>query len=117
MAWALTVRTGPRVERERFERAEDALAELQARASELADSAPNDPVRGRLKRYEPVEQVFARVELAGPQRFLPSVRVGVDIRGNGSLEAYRGRVKRTLIEQRKGESPYDALRRSVTESG
>ena len=30
----------------------------------------------RYKRYEPVEQVFARLELAGPQRLLPSVARG-----------------------------------------
>jgi hypothetical protein len=113
--WTLTVRAGPRVDRERFDQRERALDELEARAKELSDSAPNEPV-GRVKRYEPVQQVFARIELSGPQRWFPSVHVGVDVRGDGSVEAYRGRVGRTVIEPVKGETPYAALRRVATES-
>jgi hypothetical protein len=37
----------------------------------------------------------------------------VDVRGDGSIEAYIGRVKREVVRQRKGESAYKALRRAL----
>jgi hypothetical protein len=112
--WTVTVRASARVQRIRFKELEPALEELASRATALADAAPKRPVSLRVKTYDPVQQVFGRIELAGPQRFLPGVRVGVDVRGDGSLEAYRGRLKRELVEQRKGETPFAALRRAVT---
>ncbi|MBV9837127.1 MAG: hypothetical protein JO156_03345 [Solirubrobacterales bacterium] len=111
--WRVTVRAGSRVERQRFEQLDQALAALEARAKELAHSATRVPVDLRVKRFEPIQQVIARLELSGPQRALPSVRAGLDVRGDGSTEAYLGRVKRTVIEQRHGESAQRALRRAL----
>jgi len=101
------------VQRMRFDDVGSGLEALEARAKELADAVPNRPLDARYKRYEPVQQVFARIELAGPERLMPSVRAGVDIRGDGSVEAFRGRVRRDLIEPRRGETPYAALRRAL----
>jgi hypothetical protein len=109
----VTVRARARVERLRFERLEAALDELESRAARLKTDAPRQPANLRVKRYEPVQQVFGRLELSGPQRLMPSVRAGLDVRGDGSIEAFTGRIRRTLIEQDQGESPYDALRRAV----
>jgi hypothetical protein len=114
--WKLTVRSGPRVERARFEALDDALSALEARGRELTDGVPRRPVDVRFKRFEAVQQVAARLELAGPERLIPSTRAGVDVRGDGSTEAYVGRVRREVVRQRKGESAYKALRRALIES-
>jgi hypothetical protein len=111
--WKLTVRAGPRVQQMRFDNRQAALDALESRAKELANNAPNQSVDVRYERYDPVQQVFARLELSGPERLLPSVRAGVDVRGDGSVEAFRGRVRRQLVEHRPSESPYAALRRSL----
>ncbi|HEY5319126.1 MAG TPA: hypothetical protein VIJ20_14145 [Solirubrobacteraceae bacterium] len=117
MAWKLTVRAGPKVERSRFDRLEDALDALETRARELAGDATGQAVDVKFRRFEPEEQVLARIELAGPERLLPKVRAGVDIHGDGSTEAYLGRVKRDIVAPRKGDTPYRALRRALTSGG
>ncbi|HEY3727669.1 MAG TPA: hypothetical protein VGL51_10875 [Solirubrobacteraceae bacterium] len=115
MRWRLTVRAGPKVKRQAFGGLDEALDALEQRARELADSASesNQGFDAKIRRFEPVERVSARLEVSGPERLVPSVRAGVDVRGDGSVEAYRGRVKRQVIEARKGESTYAALRREL----
>jgi hypothetical protein len=113
MPWKVTVRVGPKVERSTHPDRDQALDAVDARARELARSARTRGVDLKYKRYDPGEQVSARIELAGPQRFLPSVRAGVDIRGDGSSQAFVGRVQRRLVEPRKGESASQALRRAL----
>lgn len=109
--YTATVRHGPKVERERFDGLADALAAVEARGHELERGANAEPVGGTLiRRIEPQKRVVARIELVGPGR----LRAGVDVRGDGSSEAWTGRVRRRLVEQRRGESPYDALRRTLT---
>ena len=98
------------MQRSRHPGIEDALTALEARGRELAEAAPRQTTT-RARRFEPEAQVYARLELAGPQRVVPSLRAGIDIRGDGSTEAYRGRVRRELIEAERGESAYAALRR------
>jgi hypothetical protein len=109
--WKLTIRAGPRVEHTRFESLDQALDAVERRARELAESVPREALDVRFKRFEPIEQVVARIELAGPQRRFPSVKAGVDVRGDGSTEAYRGRLTREVIEQQDGEDAFRALRR------
>lgn len=105
------VRDGSRVSRKRFDALEPALEELEERGRALQQGANAKTVDLKLARkFEPVQQVVARLELSGPGR----LRAGVDVRGDGSAEAYTGRVKRTLIEQDKRESAYDALRRALS---
>lgn len=113
MPWKLTVRSGPKVKQSSFDELGQALTVLEERARELSGTATNEPVSIKIARFEPAQQVIARLELAGPQRFVPNVRAGVDVHGDGSVEAYKGRVRREMIEQRRGESVYAALRRAL----
>jgi hypothetical protein len=107
-SYTVTVRSGAKVRKERHRELEQALAAIEGIAEELADGASAHVVGGTLiRRLEPVQQVVGRIELSGPRR----LRAGVDVRGDGSTEAYTGRVGRRLVEQRSGESATDALRR------
>jgi hypothetical protein len=103
------------VRRASFDDVHQALDALESRGRELAEAAPGDSVDVKYKRFEPQQRVVARLEVAGPERFVPSVRVGVDVRGDGSVEAFYGRVRREVISEKRGESPYAALRRAVSE--
>ncbi len=113
MPWTLTVRSGPKVNRERFDDLGAALDALESHGRALEKTASRDAVDVKVRTFDPIQQVSARIELAGPERFAPKVRAGVDIRGDGSTEAYLGRVRRQLVDQRRSESAYKALRRAL----
>ena len=88
----------------------DALSVIEEEGRELEANANASPAGGTLiRRLEPVQIVVGRLELAGPGR----LRAGIDVRGDGSKEAFTGRLRRQVIEQRPGESAYDALRREL----
>jgi hypothetical protein len=65
------------------------------------------------RRFDAARQVVVRAEVSGPGGLLGGPRGGVDLRGDGSAEAYTGRLKRTLVELAPGESAYDGLRRAL----
>jgi hypothetical protein len=71
------------------------------------------PPATQLRRYAPADQVTARAELAGPERRLASVHGGIDVRGDGSTEAYLGRVRRTPLDPGHREDSIAALRRAL----
>ncbi len=114
MAFRVLVRDGPRVERIRCATLPEALDLLERRCRELAAGAPRQPVKVYKRTYEPIQLVTARAEVSGPQRLRPAIRGGIDVRGDGSAEAWTGRVRRGLVTQRPGESAYDALRRALS---
>jgi len=106
-AYRLTVREGAKVRRARHDDLESAL---ERDARDLARNARARPLDTKLRRFEPAQQVVARLEVAGPRR----LHGGIDVRGDGSTEAFTGRIRRRLVEQRAGESPEAALRRTLT---
>jgi hypothetical protein len=111
MAVRLTIRNGAKVTRERHRDLAAALRAIEDRGVELERDAHSRPRGGTLmRRLDPVQQVVARLELSGR-----GLRAGVDVRGNGSSEAFTGRMRRRLIEQRRHETAYQALRRTLDE--
>jgi hypothetical protein len=108
--YTVTVRSRARPEKQRFDRLDEALDTIEAQGRAL-EAGAHEPARGGtlIRRLEPVQIVVARLELRGPGR----LRAGIDVRGDGSSEAFTGRVRRELVEQRAGESAYDALRREL----
>lgn len=114
MPFRVLTRSGARVERVSTDSLESALVLLEHRCRELAGTASHEQVTIYRRTYEPVQQVAARAEVSGPQRWRPRVRGGIDVRGDGSAEAWTGLSRRELVDQRLGESAYDALRRALS---
>jgi len=109
-AYKLTVRDGPKVRRQRHDDLESALRALELEVREIASGVRARPIDTKLRRFEPAQQVVARLEVAGPGR----LHGGIDVRGDGSTEAFTGRIRRRLVEQRESESAEAALRRTLT---
>jgi hypothetical protein len=115
MGFRLTVRDGPRVVRARYGSLDAALDALAGHVEELQRRPERAAIDLHVRRFEPVAQVVARAELSGPQRLLPRVRAGVDVRGDGSAEAWTGRASRRVLAQQDGEAPVLALRRALVD--
>ena len=108
--YRVTVRRDGRVQKQRHADLGAALDALERAAREASEATDTRSVGGALiRRFEPVQQVAARIELSGPRR----LRAGVDVRGDGSSEAFTGRMRRRLVQQRRDESAFDALRRTL----
>jgi hypothetical protein len=108
MAYRVTVRIGPKVERHEADTLEAALDLVEREARAAAAGPGRSPVKLRSKTFEPVQQVATRVEVRGP-----GARGGIDVRGDGSAEAFTGGWRRRLVETGRRETPYAALRRAL----
>ena len=111
MPYTVTVRVASTVTRRRVPTLDDAIDVLELELRSLGDRALRKTAKAFVREVAPVAQVSARGELSGPGRLRPAVRAGVDVRGDGSFEAYTGKLQRDVIERRHRESAFDALRR------
>jgi hypothetical protein len=103
MAFTVTVRRTGKTTRERADSLDAAVSMLE---QALKHTERRSTVKAFSREIEPVMQVVARGELRGP-----GVRAGVDVRGDGSAEAFTGRWRKQLVEQQRGEDAFAALRR------
>ncbi len=85
------------------------LAALRERAEAIRAEGPLEPVEV-LREFDPEEQVAARLEVSTRGLFR-SRDAGVDVKGDGSLVAYRGSILKRPIEPDAGDSAYDAVRK------
>jgi hypothetical protein len=109
MSWRVTVRTGPKVQKLRADTLDEALELLKTETRVAANTTRRGTIDVKVRRFEPEDQVATRVELRGP-----GARAGFDVRGDGSVQAWTGRVRRRLVEPEGDETPYDALKRQMT---
>lgn len=106
MAWRVIVRDGPQVRKLGAADLGGALDLVEREGRALAAGPGRAPVALRSRSFSPQQQVAARVELRGR-----GVRAGIDVRGDGTTEAWTGTVRRRLVEAHGAESSYAALRR------
>ena len=111
MPYTVTIRVGPKVTRSRHPSLGEAVDALERELTTLGPAARREAKKALAREYEPAAQVAARGELAGPSRINPRVRAGADVRGDGSIEIFEGRIRRRPIEPARRETPFEALRR------
>ena len=102
----VTIREKSSVEHSDHESVAAAIDGLETRLSRV--DATREPTRVFSREIAPVAQVAARGELKAGR-----ARGGIDLRGDGSAEAWTGRWRREVVAARPGESAYDALRRAL----
>lgn len=111
MAYTVTIRVGPKITRSRHGSLDAAVDALERELTTLGPAARRSTRKLLAREYEPGAQVAARGELSGPSRINPRIRAGADVRGDGSIEVYEGKVRRRPIDVGRREQPFDALRR------
>jgi hypothetical protein len=111
--WKLTIRHGSDVEHEGFDDLDAAIAEMKRRAEGVRAEGPLSP-SSALRDFAPKDQVHARLQISG-KGLLRKPTAGVDVKGDGSLVAFRGTVMREELEPEEQGTPFDAVRETLAE--
>ena len=112
MGWTVTVRNGPKVDRERFDSLEAALADARARAAAVLAEGGLGSVSG-FREYTPDQRVQARIEVSA-RRFLRGPEGGIDVMGDGSLVPYTGAIRKEPLEAGTLDEGIERLRESLS---
>jgi hypothetical protein len=113
VTYKLTVRHGPRVERESFDDLDEALVALEERAKAIRMAGPLQP-RRMLRDYEPEQQVAGRVEISTGGFLRRGADAGVDVMGDGRFVAFSGGMTRKTLDA--GDGPFAAVRRILAKA-
>jgi len=84
---------------------------LRAEAHAIQAEGPV-PAASLLRDYQARDQVHARLQLTG-KGLLHKPIAGVDVRGDGSLVAYSGGLRRQELEPQGRDTPFDAVRQTL----
>jgi hypothetical protein len=108
----LTIRSGPKVAREKHEDLEAVIGALRSHVESIRAEG-RLPEVSMIRTYEPADRVKARLEVStgGPFRGRDA---GIDVMGDGRLVPYRGGVFRKELETDE-ESAYEAVERALAE--
>jgi hypothetical protein len=105
--YRVTIRRRGKTQKSRHASLDEALDALEIELRAAANGLRPQVERALGREYEPIQQVAVRGELRGPK----GLRAGVDVRGDGSAEAFTGRLVRRPADARDGEDAYRVLRR------
>ena len=94
---------------ESFPTLDDALDALQAELNSAGPGARKETVKAFVRDFAPSELVAMRLEIRGR-----GVCGGIDLQGDGSQQAYTGRIRRKAIEPAPGSNAVTALRQALT---
>ena len=105
-------RGGGEVEQEGFDELEEAVAAMRGKALEIRSEGRARPVRS-LRRFEPGDQVNARLQLSGRGRPFHKPTAGVDVRGDGTFVPFAGGVRREELDPTDHDTPFDIVRETL----
>jgi hypothetical protein len=108
-AFTMTIRRRGKVEKSSFPTLAAALDALEDETRAAATTQVPRVERALGREYEPGEQVAVRGEVRGPG----GVAGGIDVRGDGSAQAFTGRFRRRPVDAEEREDAWRALRRAL----
>lgn len=101
--YRLTIRQGAKVEREKFDSLDEAIAVLRRRAEEISSDA-DLPTVSLLRDFKAEDRVAARLEISSGGMMRGSA-AGLDVMGDGAVVPFAGGVTRKPLDGDAGD-PY-----------
>lgn len=111
--YALKVREGSKVTRQRCETADELFRVVETLADEMSDRADRTPVKSMFRDYDAIDLVHGRIEVSISNGRFKQRRGGIDVRRDGSIEAFVGRTSRSVVEPTPGETIPQSLKREL----